>query len=125
MFGFLSPVLVVDVLFDDHGSAIITMPVRTVMIPMPVSSVVPVAAFVMVPFPSCPAVMMSVVRLVAVVVSLVIMVPLTVSAMICPNVIAQCQYESNQNDSDEYELSCHVDLLCVGFKSDPCALFNP
>ena len=91
---------------------------------MPVCSV-PVASFVMVLFPSCPAVMMSVVRLVAPMVALVIMVSLAVSAMICPNVAAQCQYESNQNYADQYELPCHVNLLCVGLKSDSCGLFNP
>ncbi len=123
MFRFLSPVSVVDVFLDDHGSAIITMPVRAVVMPMPVRSVVPVAPFVVVPFPSCPAVMMSVVRLVAPMVALVIMVSLAVSAMICPNVAAQCQ-KSNQNDSDKYELPCHVDLLCVGFSSDPLSLFS-
>ena len=124
MFGFFSSVFMVDVFLNNHGSAIFTMPVGTVVIPMPVSSVVPIAVSVMVPFPSCPAVMMSVVRLVAPMAALIIMVSLTVSAIICPNVATQSQYESNQNDSDEYELPCHVNLLCVGCSPNPHGLFN-
>ena len=81
---------------------------------MPVRSVVPVMVSAVMPFPSFPAIVMPMVRLVVLMAALVVMVTLTVFAMTCPNVTAQYQYESNQNDSDEYEFPCHVNLLCVG-----------
>ncbi len=104
-FGFLSLVFVVDVLFHDHGS---------VVIPMPVRSVVPVNMAVVVPFLFYPAIVMPMVRLVA---ALVIMVSLAVLVITRPNVASQCQCKSNQNDSNEDELPSHVNLLCDGLRS--------
>jgi hypothetical protein len=44
----------------------------------------------------------------------IIVVSLAVSATIGPCVASQRQQESNQNDAYQYELSCHVNLLCIG-----------
>ena len=91
----------------------ITIP-SVMAIPVTIPPAMMVAVPVWIPFALVPSVMMSMVRFVAVVIAFVIMVSFAVSATICPCVAAQSQYQSYQNDSYEYELPCHVNLLYVG-----------
>jgi hypothetical protein len=90
---------------------------------MAIGTVVPAAVSVVVPFTFCPAMMVTVVH--PVVIALAIVMVFAVSATICPCVAAQRHYKSNQNDAYQYELPCHVNLLCIGLKPDSCGLFNP
>jgi hypothetical protein len=124
--------MMIDVFFH-YSLAVMVSFVIAIPVAVPVVMAIPVtippammiAVPVWIPFTVVPSVMMSMVRLGAVVIALIIMVSFSVSATICPCVATQSQYESNQNYTCQYELPCHVNLLCVELKPDPCGLFNP
>ena len=108
---------------------VIPMPITiptVIPIPVTIAPVMLVAVSMWIPFALMPSVVMSVMCLGAVVMFFAsIVVPFTVFATIGPCVAAQRQDKSNQNHACQYELACHVNLLCIGLNSDPCGLFNP
>ena len=94
----------------------IAMP-TVILIPVTIPPAMLVAVPVWIPFALLPSVMMSWRVLALVMVAFVVSVPSLASVMISPSVAAQGQQKSDQNDSDEYALPCHVNLLCIGLKT--------
>ena len=102
---------------------VIPMPITpptVIPIPVTISPAMLVAVFMWIPYTLMPTAVIFVVCLVAVVMFFSnIVKSFTLSATICPCVTTQRQHKSNQNDSNEYELSYHANLLCVGLRSRP------
>ena len=67
-----------------------------------------------------PGVMMPAVRLVVVVMILPVCVPFAAAAMIRPRIALQSKCKSDQNDTCEYALACHVNRPCLGLRTIAC-----